>query len=66
MAKSKAKGKVKHFDRDKMREAYLKNHDLNDVVATVHCSRVYAHRRATLDGYFVRPGKKVKAANAGK
>lgn len=63
MAKTKAKkSKVEHYDKAAMKAAYLKNHDLNDVVKATGCSRVYAHRRATKDGYFVRPGKKAASA----
>ncbi len=66
MSKTKAakKAKVSHYDQEAMKAAYLKNHDLGDVVKAVGCSRVYAHRRATLDGYYVKPGKKAKAADA--
>jgi hypothetical protein len=65
MSKTKAKkAKVDHYDQEAMKAAYLKNHDLGDVVKAVGCSRVYAHRRATLDGYYVKPGKKAKAADA--
>ena len=65
MSKTKAKkAKVDHYDQVAMKAAYLKNHDLGDVVKAVGCSRVYAHRRATTDGYYVKPGKKAKAADA--
>jgi hypothetical protein len=65
VSKTKAKkGKVDHYDQAAMKTAYLKNHDLGDVVKAVGCSRVYAHRRATLDGYYVKPSKKAKAADA--
>jgi hypothetical protein len=68
MAKEKAAKKVNErkvkYDQDKMKAAYLKNHDLGDVVKAVGCSRVYAHRRATTDGYYVKPVKKGKAADA--
>ena len=62
MSKTKAKkAKAHHYDQDEMKVAYLRNHDLGDVVKSVGCSRVYAHRRATLDGYYVKPAKKAKA-----
>ena len=65
MSKTKAKkAKVEHYNQETMKAVYLKNHDLGDVVKAVGCSRVYAHRRATLDGYYVKPGKKAKAADA--
>jgi hypothetical protein len=48
------KAKVDHYDQAAMKAAYLKNHDLGDLVKALGCSRVYAHRRATLDGYYVR------------
>lgn len=68
MAKEKATKKVSErkvkYDQDKMKVAYLKNHDLGEVVKAVGCSRVYAHRRATLDGYYVKPSRKAKAADA--
>lgn len=65
MAKEKAPKKVSErkvkYDQDRMKAAYLKNHDLCDVVKAVGCSRVYAHRRATTDGYYVKPSKKEAA-----
>jgi hypothetical protein len=65
MAKEKAAKKVSErrvkYDQDKMKAAYLKNQDLGDVVKAVGCSRVYAHRRATTDGYYVKSAKKAKA-----
>jgi hypothetical protein len=65
-SKAKKTKVVEHYDKAAMEKAYKKNHSLADVVAAVGCSRVYAHRRATLDGYYVKPVKKAKAANAGK
>jgi hypothetical protein len=68
MAKEKTTKKVAErkvkYDQDKMKAAYLKHYDLGDVVKAVGCSRVYAHRRATTDGYYVKPSKKPKAADA--
>jgi hypothetical protein len=65
MAKPKAaKKKVEHYSKEEMKAAYLKNHDLGDVVKATGCSRVYAHRRATTDGYYVKPGEKVRAAKS--
>ena len=67
MSKTKAKkAKVEHYDQAAMKAAYLKNHDLGDVVKAVGCSRVYAHRRATLDGYYAKPRTKAKAADAAR